>query len=74
MAEAVWASNRRSGVDCGPSWLVLTSALFRVGQEERGMQLLEQVGRGGAQGKGMGGAYAELVISEEANRARRVRQ
>ncbi len=46
MAEAVWASNRRSGVDCGLSWLVLTGALFKTGQEERGMQLLEQVGWG----------------------------
>lgn len=51
MAEAVWASNRRSGVDCGLSWLVLTTAAFSSGLEERGMELLEQVG--GAVGGGM---------------------
>ncbi|GAB4815416.1 hypothetical protein N2152v2_002462 [Parachlorella kessleri] len=59
MAEAVWASNRRSGVDCGPSWLVLTSALFRVGQEERGMQLLEQ--GESEQRVGDAGIYAQVI-------------
>ena len=37
-AEEVWASNRRSGVDCSRSWVVVTAAMFRCGLRGAALQ------------------------------------
>jgi pentatricopeptide repeat protein len=42
-AEAVYASNRRSGVSAAKSWTVITTALFNADMQERALQLVEQV-------------------------------
>lgn len=42
-AEAVYASNRRAGVDCTKSWSQLVTAFFKDEQPERATELLSQV-------------------------------
>lgn len=42
-AEAVYASNRRAGVDSHKSWLAVTAAMFVHGETDRALALLAQV-------------------------------
>jgi hypothetical protein len=42
-AEAVYASNRRAGVDACKSWCAIVAALFEASDDERAFALLAQV-------------------------------
>lgn len=58
-AEAVYASNRRAGVDSSKSWAVLLAGMLRLGEAERSLALLDQ---GEAEGLTPDSAIYERVI------------
>lgn len=60
-AEAVFASNRRAGVDCAKSWQQLVAALLQAGQDEQAMALVKQVGSA----PGVGGTHALRACTQD---------